>query len=71
MSLLESVAALGPTKKFITTGLVALCLLWINAPMPSLADTSPPQTAGVPIPDGQIDKAIASLDMMGATQDRG
>ncbi len=62
MSLLESVAALGPTKKFITTGLVALCLLWINAPMPSLADTSPPQTAGVPIPDGQIDKAIASLD---------
>ena len=30
--------------------------------MPSLADTSPPQTAGVPIPDGQIDKAIASLD---------
>ena len=30
--------------------------------MPSLADTSPPQTAGVPIPDGQIDKAIANLD---------
>jgi CubicO group peptidase (beta-lactamase class C family) len=30
--------------------------------MPSRADTSPSQTAGVPIPDGQIDKAIASLD---------
>ena len=30
--------------------------------MPSLADTSPPQSAGVPIPDGQIDKAIAGLD---------
>lgn len=62
MSLLESVAALRPTKKVITTGLVAFCLLWANAPMPSLAETSPPQTAGVPIPDGQIDKAIASLD---------
>ena len=59
MSLLESVAALRPTKKVITTGLVAFCLLWANAPM---AYKSPPQTAGVPIPDGQIDKAIASLD---------
>jgi CubicO group peptidase (beta-lactamase class C family) len=63
MSLLESVEALRPAKKVITTGLVAFYLLWANAPMPSLAaDTSPPQTAGVPIPDGQIDKAIASLD---------
>jgi hypothetical protein len=68
MSLLESVASLRPTKKVITTGLVTFCLLWADAPMPSRADTSPSQTAGVPIPDGQIDKAIASLDMMGATQ---
>jgi CubicO group peptidase (beta-lactamase class C family) len=62
MSLLESVASLRPTKKVITTGLVTFCLLWADAPMPSRADTSPSQTAGVPIPDGQIDKAIASLD---------
>jgi CubicO group peptidase (beta-lactamase class C family) len=61
MSLLESVAVLRPTKKVIAIGLV---LLWVNAPMPGLADTSPPQTAGVPIPDGQIDKAIAGLDAM-------
>jgi len=62
MSLLKSFAALRPTKKVFATGLVVFCLLWPNAPMPSLAETSPPQTAGVPIPDGQIDKAIASLD---------
>jgi CubicO group peptidase (beta-lactamase class C family) len=62
MSLLESVATPRPTKKVIAIGLVAFGLLWADAPMPSLADTSPPQTAGVPIPDGQIDKAIASLD---------
>ena len=62
MSLLESVAALHPTKKVITTGLFAFCLLWAISPMASFADTSPPQTAGLPIPDGQIDKAIASLD---------
>jgi CubicO group peptidase (beta-lactamase class C family) len=63
MSLLESVEALRPAKRVITDGLVAFYLLWANAPTPSLAaDTSPPQTAGVPIPDGQIDKAIASLD---------
>jgi Beta-lactamase len=62
MSLLESAASLRPTKKVITTGLVTFCLLWADAPMPSHADTSPPQTAGVPILDGQIDKAIASLD---------
>ena len=61
MSSLKSFAALGPTKKIFATGLVAF-LLWPDAPMPSLADTSPPQTAGVPIPDGQIDKAVASLD---------
>jgi len=61
MSLLKSFAALRPTKKVFATGLVAF-LLWPNAPMPSLADTSPPRTAGVPIPDGQIDKAVASLD---------
>ena len=60
MPLLKSFAALRPTKKLFATGLV--CLLWANTPMPGLADTSPPQTAGVPIPDGQIDKAIASLD---------
>jgi CubicO group peptidase (beta-lactamase class C family) len=61
MSLLKSFVAPRPTKKVFATGLLAL-LLWPNAPMPSLADTSPPRTAGVPIPDGQIDKAVASLD---------
>ena len=58
MSLLKSFAAPRPTKKVLT----AFCLLWANAPTASLADTSPPQTAGVPISDGQIDKAIAGLD---------
>jgi CubicO group peptidase (beta-lactamase class C family) len=58
MSLLKSLAAPRPTKKVLT----AFCLLWASAPTASLADTSPPQTAGVPISDGQIDKAIAGLD---------
>lgn len=62
MSLPELVAALRPTKKVVSTGLVAFCLLWANPPMPSLADTTPPQTGGVPIPNGQIDKAIANVD---------
>jgi CubicO group peptidase (beta-lactamase class C family) len=62
MSLLKSFAALRPTKKVFATGLVVFCLLWANAPMPGLADISPPRTAGVPISDDQIDKAIASLD---------
>jgi hypothetical protein len=61
MSLLKSFAALRPTRKVFATGLVVFCLLWANAPMPSLADISPPRTAGVPISDDQIDKAIASL----------
>jgi CubicO group peptidase (beta-lactamase class C family) len=59
MSLLKSFAAPRPTKKVLTA-----FLLWANAPTASLADTSPPQTAGVPISDGQIDKAIAGLDSM-------
>ena len=62
MSLLKSVAALHPIKRVIAIELLAFCLLWANALTPCLADTSPPQTAGVPIPDGQIEKAVASLD---------
>jgi CubicO group peptidase (beta-lactamase class C family) len=61
MSLLKSVAALRPIKRVIIIELLAFCLLWFNATL-CLADTSPPQTAGVPIPDGQIEKAVASLD---------
>jgi len=64
MSLLESVAAFRPITRIIPAKLVALCLVWASAPMPVLADTSPPQTAGVPISDGQIGKAIASLDAL-------
>ncbi|WP_245309018.1 beta-lactamase family protein [Bradyrhizobium retamae] len=62
MSSLKSFAALRPTNKEFATGLAAFFLLWTDAPVPSFADTSPPQTAGVPISDAQIDKAIASLD---------
>lgn len=60
MSLLRSFAAPRLTKKV----LIAFCLLWANSPIPSLAETSPPQTPGVPISDAQIDKAIASLDAL-------
>ena len=60
--ILQEFSALHSIRKLLNTGLLAICLLWAIAPMPSVADTSPPQTAGVPIPDGQIDKAIASLD---------
>lgn len=62
MSLLESVVTLRSITRANPAKLLAFCLLWTNSPIPSLADTSPPQTAGVPISDGQIDKAIASLD---------
>jgi CubicO group peptidase (beta-lactamase class C family) len=60
MSLLKSFAAPRPTKKVLT----AFCLLCANAPTARPADTSPPQTAGVPISEGQIDKAIAGLDAL-------
>ena len=62
MFFLKSVAALLPLNKLATVCSVAFWLLWANAPMRSLADTSPPQTAGIPIADGQIDKAIAGID---------
>ncbi|WP_244424542.1 serine hydrolase [Methylobacterium nodulans] len=62
MSLLESVATLRSITRVIPAKLVALCLISTSAPTPSLAETSPPQTAGIPISNGQIDKAIASLD---------
>ena len=60
--ILQEFSALHSIRKLLNTSLLAICLLSAIAPMPSVADTSPPQTAGVPIPDGQIDKAIASLD---------
>ena len=60
--ILEGFAALYSIRKLFNPGLFAICLLCAISPMPSFADTSPPQTAGVPIPDGQIEKAIASLD---------
>ena len=42
--------------------LVASCLVWVCATKSSFAETSPPQTSGVPISHGQIEKAITSLD---------
>jgi CubicO group peptidase (beta-lactamase class C family) len=62
MSLPESIATLRSITRLVPARLIALCLLGANAPTASLADTSPPQVAGVPISDGQIDKAIAGLD---------
>ncbi|TAI65448.1 serine hydrolase [Bradyrhizobium sp. Leo170] len=62
----ESVAALRLTKRAVATELVAFYFLWASALTPSLAETSPPQTAGVPISAGQIDSAIVSLDALAA-----
>ena len=60
--ILQEFSALHSIRKLLNTSLLAICLLSAIAPMPSVADTSPPQASGVPIPDGQIEKAIASLD---------
>ncbi|WP_425908398.1 serine hydrolase [Nitrobacter sp. TKz-YC02] len=46
----------------ILVKLVASCLVWACATTSSFAETSPPQTSGVPITHGQIEKAITSLD---------
>lgn len=66
MSLPASIATLRSTTGLVPVRLIALCLLCASAPTASLAETSPPQTAGVAIPDGQIDKAIAGLDAIAA-----
>lgn len=64
MFLQKSVAAFRP--RTILSQLVVSCLVWTCATTPTLAETSPPQTSGVPIAQGQIDKAVAGLDAIAA-----
>lgn len=64
MFLQKSVVAFRP--RAILARLVVSSLLWACATIPGFAETSPPQTSGVPIAEGQIDEAVASLDAIAA-----
>ncbi len=64
MFLQKSVVAFRPMA--ILAKLVASSLVWACATIPGFAETSPPQASGVPIAEGQIDKAVASLDAIAA-----
>jgi CubicO group peptidase (beta-lactamase class C family) len=51
-------------EKCAAAAVGAMLMLWPAAGKP--ADRPPPQVSGVPIPDGQIDKAIGQLDALAA-----